>query len=228
MSLRNEVNGVSGAYRRTGSDTGHSPNQLYIREGLPYGGKYVMWCQADGGGNRTHQGSLIGMGSYNSDSHNISCVAVPDGNVKNGDVQVPVQPYEIAYRTITPRRIESESLLVPVCLSLLMQCTLRVRMGPRGLLLSGRLWEWPLALAIQSRKPVQDISISVLHYKLGQQNAVLHLSEEFWSRCAEMSVSLLFRSKTIRMGEKIPTCTFFSACPWVSLSSGCTVFMQMV
>ena len=54
------------------------------------------------------------MGSYNSDSHNIQRIAMPDGTVKNeGDVQVPVEPYEIAYRSITPKRSEAQNLLVP-------------------------------------------------------------------------------------------------------------------
>jgi FAD dependent oxidoreductase len=35
------------------------------------------------------------------------------------------------------------------------------------------------SLAVQSRKPVQDISISTLQQKLRQHNAVLHLSEEY-------------------------------------------------
>ena len=52
---------------------------------------YVM-RQADLQTERTKQDS-IGMGSYNSDSHNIQRVAMTDGNVQNdGDVQVPMQP----------------------------------------------------------------------------------------------------------------------------------------
>src|SRR5258708_5852908 len=81
------------------ADTDHWPNQLYIREGRRLVGEYVM-RQADLQTERTKPDS-IGMGSYNSDSHNIQRVAMPDGTVQNeGDVQVSVEPYEIAYRSI--------------------------------------------------------------------------------------------------------------------------------
>ncbi len=174
--LRNEVN-QWGLPKDEFPDTGHWPNQLYIREGRRMVGEYVM-RQADLQTERTKDDS-IGMGSYNSDSHNIQRVAMPDGNVKNeGDVQVPVQPYEIAYRTITPRRIESENLLVPVCLSATHAAYSSVRMEPQYMII-GQAAGVAASLAIQSRKPVQDISISVLQHKLRQQNAVLHLSEEF-------------------------------------------------
>src|ERR1700692_462257 len=71
------------------------PNQLYIREGRRLVGEYVM-RQADLQTERTKPDS-IGMGSYNSDSHNIQRIAMPDGTVQNeGDVQVSVEPYAIA------------------------------------------------------------------------------------------------------------------------------------
>jgi hypothetical protein len=66
-------------------------------------GTYVV-KQSDLQTARTKDDS-IGMGSYNSDSHNIQRVALADGTVANeGDVQVSVQPYEIPYRAITPVR----------------------------------------------------------------------------------------------------------------------------
>ena len=110
-------------------DTDHWPNQLYIREGRRLLGEYVM-RQSDLQENRTKPDS-IGMGSYNSDSHNVQRVAMPDGTVQNeGDVQVPVQPYEIAYRIITTKRSESTNLLVPVCLSASHAAYASVRMEP--------------------------------------------------------------------------------------------------
>src|SRR6201999_4041478 len=100
----------------------------------------------------------IGMGSYNSDSHNIQRVAMPDGTVKNeGDVQVPVEPYEIAYRSITPRRSEVENLLVPVCLSASHAAYSSVRMEPQYMII-GQASGVAAALAIAENKPVQDIS----------------------------------------------------------------------
>ena len=71
------------------ADTDHWPRQLYIREGRRMVGAYVM-RQSDLQTERTKSDS-IGMGSYNSDSHNIQRVAMPDGSVQNeGNVEVPV------------------------------------------------------------------------------------------------------------------------------------------
>jgi hypothetical protein len=174
--LRNEVN-QWGLPKDEFADTDHWPNQLYIREGRRMVGEYVM-RQSDLQTERTKEDS-IGMGSYNSDSHNIQRVAMPDGSVKNeGDVQVPVQPYEIAYRTIIPRRAESENLLVPVCLSATHAAYSSVRMEPQYMII-GQAAGVAASLAIQSGKPLQDISVPALQQKLRKHNAVLHLSEEF-------------------------------------------------
>ncbi len=57
------------------------------------------------------------MGSYNSDSHNVQRIVNADGFVENeGDMQVPVTPYQIPYRMMLPKRREATNLLVPVVL----------------------------------------------------------------------------------------------------------------
>ncbi len=76
-SLRAEVN-QWGLPKDEFADTDHWPNQLYIREGRRMVGEYVM-RQSDLQTERTKTDS-IGMGSYNSDSHNIQRVAMPDGS----------------------------------------------------------------------------------------------------------------------------------------------------
>ena len=48
---------------------------------------------------------VIGMGSYNSDSHNIQRIVNADGFAENeGDMQVSVTPYQIPYRVMLPKR----------------------------------------------------------------------------------------------------------------------------
>jgi FAD dependent oxidoreductase len=173
-SLRAEVN-QWGLPHDEFPDTDHWPPQLYIREGRRMVGEYVM-RQADLQTERTKSDS-IGMGSYNSDSHNIQRVAMPDGTVKNeGDVQVPVEPYEIAYRSILPQRAEAENLLVPVCLSASHAAYSSVRMEPQYMII-GQAAGVAAALAIHANTSLQDIVIPALQRELRQHGAILHLDE---------------------------------------------------
>ena len=175
-SLRAEVN-QWGLAKDEFADTAHWPNQLYIREGRRLVGEYVM-RQSDLQTQRTKPDS-IGMGSYNSDSHNIQRVAMPDGTVQNeGDVQVPVEPYEIAYRSILPKRSESENLLVPVCLSASHAAYSSVRMEPQYMII-GQAAGVAAALAVKNHQDVHDVAIPEFQQKLREQGAILHLNEEF-------------------------------------------------
>jgi hypothetical protein len=175
-SLRAEVN-QWGLPKDEFADTDHWPNQLYIREGRRLVGEYVMH-QADLQTERTKPDS-IGMGSYNSDSHNIQRVAMPDGTVQNeGDVQVPVEPYEIAYRSILPKRSESENLLVPVCLSASHAAYSSVRMEPQYMII-GQAAGVAAALAVQGHGDIHDVVIPELQQKLRQHGAILQLDQEF-------------------------------------------------
>jgi hypothetical protein len=175
-SLREEVN-QWGLPKDEFADTDHWPNQLYIREGRRLVGEYVM-RQADLQTERTKPDS-IGMGSYNSDSHNIQRVAMPDGTVQNeGDVQVSVEPYEIAYRSILPKRSEAENLLVPVCLSASHAAYSSVRMEPQYMII-GQAAGVAAALAVQGRRDVHDVQVPELRQKLREHGAILHLDQEF-------------------------------------------------
>jgi hypothetical protein len=176
QSLRDEAN-EWGLPKDEFADTGHWPNQLYIREGRRMIGEYVM-RQSDLQVNRTKPDS-IGMGSYNSDSHNVQRVAIPDGTVQNeGDVQVPVQPYEISYRIMTPKRSESTNLLVPVCFSATHVAYSSLRMEPQYMII-GQAAGVAAALAIRERKQIQDISIDALQKDLHADHAILHINEEY-------------------------------------------------
>ena len=88
------------------TDTGNWPHQLYVREARRMVGEYVM-TQKDIQTELTKP-DPIGMGSYNSDSHNVQRIVNADGFVENeGDMQVPVQPYQIPYRVMLPKRAEA-------------------------------------------------------------------------------------------------------------------------
>lgn len=174
-SLRAEVN-TWGRAKDEFEDTDHWPNQLYIREGRRMVGEYAMH-QADLQTDRTKPDS-IGMGSYNSDSHNIQRVAMPGGSVRNeGDVQVSVQPYEISFRAILPKTSETDNLLVPVCLSASHVAYSSVRMEPQYMII-GQAAGVAAAMAIKTHEPVQKIDVAKLQKLLRDHGAILHVDQE--------------------------------------------------
>jgi FAD dependent oxidoreductase len=173
-SLRDEVNSW-GRAKDEFVDNDNWPTQLYIREGRRMIGLYVM-RQEDLQTNRTKADS-IAMGSYNSDSHNVQRVALSDGSARNeGDVQVPVRPYEIPFGTMIPQRQQTQNLIVPVCLSASHVAYSSVRMEPQYMMI-GQAAGDTAVLAIQSGKPVADVDVVQLQQLLHAQKAILHLSE---------------------------------------------------
>jgi hypothetical protein len=173
--LQNEANSW-GRAKDEFLDTDSWPNQLYIREGRRMIGMYVM-KQADLQTDRKKKDS-IAMGSYNSDSHNIQRVVMPDGSVRNeGDVQVSVQPYEIAFGTILPKKDQVQNLLVPVCLSASHVAYSSVRMEPQYMML-GQAAGVTAAMAIKEKTAVQDIDVATLQNRLRSQKAILHNEQE--------------------------------------------------
>ncbi len=152
-------------------DTNHWPHQLYIREARRMIGRYVM-VQADLQTRRTKPDS-IGMGSYNSDSHHVQRIPTADGAVINeGDMQVPVQPYEIAYRALLPKRTECENLIVIACVSASHVAYSSIRMEPVYMIM-GHSAGVAAALAIRNRRSVHDVSIPTLQAKLRAQRQIL-------------------------------------------------------
>lgn len=159
------------------ADTGHWPHQLYVREARRMVADFVMTqkdLQTD-----VRKPDVIGMGSYNSDSHNVQRFVNERGFVENeGDVQVPVKPYQIPYRILTPRRSEAVNLLVPVCFSASHVAYSSVRMEPQYMIL-GHAAGIAAALAASSGAAVQDIDIAELQRRLKDEGAVFEYGREF-------------------------------------------------
>jgi hypothetical protein len=154
-------------------DSANWPRQLYVREARRMRGEFVM-SQKDIQTDLTKTDS-IGMGSYNSDSHNVQRIATPDGAVENeGDMQVPVQPYQIPYRLVLPKRSEAANLLVPVAFSATHVAYSTLRMEPQYMII-GQAAGVAAKLAIDAGTPVQDVDTAALAAKLRGQKAVLEL-----------------------------------------------------
>ncbi len=154
-------------------DNDHWPYQLYVREARRMVGEYVM-SQKDIQVELTKPDS-IGMGSYNSDSHNVQRRPTEDGTaVENeGDMQVSVTPYEIPYRLILPKRAQATNLMVPVCFSATHVAYSTLRMEPQYMIV-GQAAGVAAKMAIEGQLAVQDVDVRALSAKLSSQRAVLH------------------------------------------------------
>jgi hypothetical protein len=153
------------------TDTAHWPHQLYVREARRLLGEYVM-SQRDIQTNIAKP-DAIGMGSYNSDSHNVQRIVNAAGFVENeGDMQVPVQPYQIPYRVMLPKRAEAANLLVPVCFSASHVAYSTLRMEPQYMII-GHAAGIAAKMALDAKVAVQDVDTKALIDKLRSQGAVM-------------------------------------------------------
>lgn len=152
------------------TDTAHWPHQLYVRESRRMVGEYVV-SQKDIQTDLTKP-DPIGMGSYNSDSHNIQRIVNAEGFAENeGDMQVSVTPYQIPYRVMLPRRADATNLLVPVAFSASHVAYSTLRMEPQYMII-GQAAGVAATMAIDANIPVQAVSPAALKAKLLRQRAV--------------------------------------------------------
>ena len=177
-TLQDEVN-TWGLAKDEFADTGHWPHQLYVREARRMIGAYVM-RQKDLQDERT-KADTIGMGSYNSDSHHVQRFVVDESPLwakgtpsllNEGDVQVPVKPYEMSYRSFVPKKEECANLLVGSTFSASHVAYSSMRMEPQYMII-GEAAGIAASLAIAGDVAVQEIDIKVLQDKLHAQGAIL-------------------------------------------------------
>jgi hypothetical protein len=151
-------------------DTGGWPNQLYVREARRMISDYVM-TEHNCRGTKKAPDS-VGLGAYNMDSHNCQRIA-KNGHVENeGDVQVPVKPYPVSYRSIVPRATECENLFVPVCLAASHIAYGSIRMEPVFMIL-GQSAATAASFAIEANSSVQTVPYEKLRARLLQDQQIL-------------------------------------------------------
>jgi hypothetical protein len=153
------------------ASTNHWPHQLYVREARRMVGAFVM-TQKDIQ-EELRKPDAIGLGSYNSDSHNVQRFMQPDGTIQNeGNMEVAVKPYQIPYRVLLPRKKEAENLLVPVCVSSSHVTYSTLRMEPVYMIM-GQAAGVAAKLALDNHQAVQDVDPAALKARLASQGAVL-------------------------------------------------------
>lgn len=173
--LRQEVNSW-GLCRDEYPDTGHWPVQLYIRECRRMTGAYVM-TEHDVLRDNVKPDS-VAMGSFVLDSHWVHRFAGAQGNVRveghlDESINLARNPYEIPYRSLTPRESECANLLVPVCLSATHVAICTIRMEPVYMML-GEAAGRAAALAALQNKPVQQLDVSALLRRLEDRGGILN------------------------------------------------------
>jgi len=172
--IRNEVS-EWGLARDEFVETGHWPHQLYIREARRMISDYVMTDNNCLG--YTHVSDSVGLASYQMDSHHVRRIVI-DGRIYNeGDVEIPISPYAISYRSIRPRACECTNLLVPVCVSSSHIAYGSIRMEPVFMIL-GQSAGCAAALAYyNNQSSVQDVDYEVLKVELEKAGQVLEWDE---------------------------------------------------
>ncbi len=153
------------------TDTGNWPFQLYVRESRRMVGEYVM-VQHDLETQVTKP-DAIGMGSYNTDSHNVQRYVDADGNAQNeGDVEVPTIPFQIPYRVLLPKRSQCSNLLVPVCTSASHIGYGALRLEPVYMIM-GEAAGVAATMAADKHRAVQEVEPGSLTRELKKRGAVM-------------------------------------------------------
>ena len=146
-------------------DNGGWPWMIYIREARRMVSDYVM-TQSDCLGERQPP-DPIGLGSFGMDSHMVQRFVSEQGTVQADGViwRTPPRPYGISYRSIVPRQVECENLLVPVCLSASHVAHGSIRMEPVFMVLSQSA-ATAAGLAIDQELCVQEVGYELLRKRL--------------------------------------------------------------
>jgi hypothetical protein len=153
------------------TDNDNWPYQLYVREARRMVGDYVV-TQKDIQTELTKP-DVIGMGSYNSDSHNVQRYFTPEGNAQNeGNMEVAVTPYQIPYRILLPKKSQATNLFVPICFSASHVTYSTLRMEPQYMII-GQAAGVAARMAIEQKIAVQEVAPAALTAKLRSLRAVM-------------------------------------------------------
>lgn len=163
-------------------DTGHWPNQLYVREGRRMLGEYVL-TQHDLQEYREKYDS-IGMAGYNIDIREVEWVAhnvyvypdVMDQVFTEGYLSMPVRPWQIPYRALLPREQECSNLLVTATISASTIAYGSFRMEA-NYMIAGESAGVAAALAVKNKRPVHQVDLALLQKTLRAKGQILSVKD---------------------------------------------------
>lgn len=159
-------------------DTGHWPNQLYVREGRRMLGEYIL-TQADLQQHRTKP-DAIGVAGYNIDIREVQWLShsvywyprVRNQVFTEGYLSQPVEPWQIPLRSLLPREQEAENLLVTVCISASTIAYGSYRVEPTYMV-AGESAGVAAALAVKTNTNLHHLDIARLQEALRNRGQIL-------------------------------------------------------
>lgn len=179
QKLREQMAGL-GLCKDEFATYGHWSPQLYVREGRRMRGRHVL--TQDDIMNHPEKEDAVAISSFPIDSHDCQRVARADGTVINEGTIFPVRmagrphgyPYQVPYRSLTPKAEECVNLLVPVALSATHVAYSSIRVEPTWMIL-GQSAGIAAALAAKDQTEVQALPYPRLRERLLAQKQVLDL-----------------------------------------------------
>lgn len=167
------------------ADNDHWPYQIYVREARRMTGDYVMVQQDIL--ERRDKPESIGLGSHWLDCHHVQRLAVSQSAFRNEGrfwIDLKKKPYEIPYRSLTPKSAECDNLLVPVCLSASHVAFSSIRVEEVWMML-GQAAGTAAAMAARQDRSVQQINTESLRTRL--RIAGLYLDRALFEPSAQPS-----------------------------------------
>lgn len=147
-------------------DNGNWPYEIYIREGRRMQGVYTI-TQGDTTQSRSYpDDSVIGLGCYNLDVHQVERVVIDHEIYDEGLVHVPnYRPYAIPFGGIIPESSAATNFLNPVTMSSTHVALSSLRMEPTYMIL-GQSAATAAVLAIEQGVNIQDVDRNKLTERL--------------------------------------------------------------
>jgi hypothetical protein len=160
------------------ADNNHWPPQIYVREARRMIGAAVV-TEHDCRRLRIAQ-DVVGLGSYNMDSHSVQRYVTPAGLAQNeGNLEIPPGgPYAIPYGALTPKREECANLLA--CCNAVSTSHIAfgsVRMEPVFMILAQSAAH-AAHLALETNSDVQEVNYADLRKALDQAKQRLNIDLE--------------------------------------------------
>ncbi len=163
------------------TDNGNWPWHIYVREGRRLVGEFVM-TQRDCVTERFKPDG-VGVCSWYMDVHPVELFQAGPVFHGDGEINQPVQPFEIPWRSLLPRAAEAENLLVPVANSSSHVAFSAIRVEPVWMIL-GHSCGVGAALSLSEGTPLHKLPTDKLRSLLEKQGQVVsaHPFNEFWPK----------------------------------------------